>query len=50
MVKNPRHPVSKGIQNLALEIKKMITETNSIYSTAESKINSEVLNKTSRLG
>ena len=50
VLKNPRHPVSKAIINLARIIIKMITESNAQFSSSEGKANSEVLRKTSRLG
>jgi pilus assembly protein CpaE len=50
ILKNPRHTVSKAILLLANKIKSMILDANASFSTLEKNANSEVLNKTSRLG
>jgi pilus assembly protein CpaE len=50
LLKNARHPVSKAITLLANKIKSIIVEANAEFTTLEKSKNSEVLNKTSRLG
>lgn len=50
MIKNPRHVISKAITLLASKLQEMITEANLDYTKAVKNVNSEVLNKTSKLG
>lgn len=50
MIKNPRHLISKAISSLAAKLQEMITEANLDYTKAVKNVNSEVLNKTSKLG
>lgn len=50
ILKNPRHPVSKAIQNLASIVRNEINEMNTAYSMTESGAVKEMLRKTSKLG
>jgi pilus assembly protein CpaE len=50
LLKNPRQPVSKAIQNLAAIVKNAILEINAAFALSENEANKEMLRKTSRLG
>jgi pilus assembly protein CpaE len=49
-IKNPRHPVSKAIQELAGIVKATIVDLNTAYSLTENRATTEILRKTSKLG
>jgi len=50
LLKNPRHPISKAIQNLAGAVLKQISDANAAFNAAEKQASAEMLAKSSRLG
>lgn len=50
ILKNSRHPISKAIAAFGSRIQEMIAEANLEYTRSVKSINSEILNKTSKLG
>lgn len=50
MLKSPRSPLSKGIQELAKIVYDQIIEANLAYKQSEKKSNADLLTKSSRLG
>jgi pilus assembly protein CpaE len=50
ILKNPRHPISKALQNLATLVKSTIVDLNTAYTLTENRAAKEMLRKTSKLG
>jgi pilus assembly protein CpaE len=50
VLKNPRHPISKALQNLASIVKTTIVDLNTAYSLSENRTAKDMLRKTSKLG
>jgi len=50
ILKSPRHPISKALQQLAGVVLKQISEANAAYNASEKQFSAEVMAKSSRLG